>query len=70
MKHGNKYSVHIKSTAKEEVKVFIREIKRAEKLIDIPSFSSEKIDYISFTPPELVHKKGNIVVAKEEDEEE
>lgn len=67
IKYGNQYQVFIKSSDAKQVKVFLRETHRVEKLADIPSFSSEKIDYISFTPPELVHKKG---VFTNEDEEE
>lgn len=55
--HGNEYIAHIKSASEEVVRVFVRESRRSEKLKDIPSFSSDKVDYISFTPPELVHKK-------------
>lgn len=57
IKHGNVYKVLIKSNDKNQLKVFIKEIKVADGLKDIPSFTHEKIDYISFTPPELVHKK-------------
>ncbi|MGB6839023.1 MAG: tetratricopeptide repeat protein [Microgenomates group bacterium] len=63
---GNEYQVLIKSSEPQEVKVFIRETKRAKKFADIPSFSTEKIDYISFTLPELVHKKENTRVGEEE----
>ncbi|KKQ45307.1 MAG: hypothetical protein US62_C0017G0026 [Candidatus Woesebacteria bacterium GW2011_GWA1_37_8] len=54
---GYEYGVWVKSVDKAEVKVFIRELKRSSSSSDVPSFSTEKIDYISFTPPELVHKK-------------
>lgn len=67
LKHGNRYETFVKSSSKEGVKIFIREIKRVKKLADIPSFSSEKIDYISFTPPELVRKKEDIVTTDELD---
>lgn len=67
-KYGNQYQAFIKSTDAEEVKVFIKEIHRSEKLADIPSFSTEKIDYISFTPPELVHKKDSILKTAVEEE--
>ncbi len=69
-KHGNEYKLYIKSVDTKEVKVFIRETKRAKKLADIPSFTSEKIEYISFTPPELIHDKDDIVQTVETDEEE
>lgn len=60
IRHGNKYQTLIKSAGPNEVKVFIRETKRAKSLADIPSFSGEKINYISFTPPELVHEKQKL----------
>lgn len=64
---GNTYQVFIKSVNDTEVKVFIRETFRAKKITNTPSFTSEKIDYVSFTPPELVHKKE--YVPEEADEE-
>lgn len=56
IKLGNSYRVLVKSVESKEVRIFIREIGRGEKAIDMMSFPAEKIDYISFTPPELVHK--------------
>jgi len=49
IKLGNTFQVLIKSIENGEVKVFIRG--------NAPSFPPEKIDYVSFTPPELVHKE-------------
>ncbi len=60
IKAGNKYNVMVKSIEPGIIKVFIRETERVEKLSDSPSFPPEKIDYISFTPPELVHKKETL----------
>lgn len=57
IKNGNKYDVLVKSVEPGSVKVFIRETSRAPKHSDTPSFPPEKIDYVSFTPPELVHQK-------------
>jgi len=66
---GNEYIAFVKSSDKNDIKIFIREVKRADKLAKLPSFSSEKIDYISFTPPELVHRKEEMnVVNLEEDD--
>lgn len=67
IKYGNKYQVLIKSVELKKVKVFIRETKRSPKLSDTPSFSTEKINYISFIPPELVHKK-DFKIPQDEDE--
>lgn len=64
---GNDYQAFIKSADTKEVKVFIRETKRDKKLLDVPSFPTERIEYVSFTPPELVHKKE--AVAEEVEEE-
>ena len=69
IKAGNIYKVLIKSTEPDDVKIFIKEVKRAEALADIPSFSPERVDYISFTPPELVSKKEDLVLEPEEPEE-
>ena len=54
---GNVYKVVVKCCEAKDVKVFIKEILSAKKG---PSFTAEKIDYIAFTPPELVHKKDAI----------
>jgi tetratricopeptide (TPR) repeat protein len=51
---GYEYRMFLKSVDKNEIKVFIREIKRPAKLSDMPSFPAEKVNYISFTPPELI----------------
>lgn len=50
IKSGNKYQVFIKSAEPKDVTVFMKS--------DSPSFPTEKIDYVSFTPPELIHKDG------------
>jgi len=56
---GNCYQAIVKSIEPKEVTIFIRETKRAEDLADVASFSTEKIDYISFTPPQLVSSKDS-----------
>lgn len=65
---GNTYQVFIKSADVKEVKIIIRETRRDNKLLDVPSFPSEKIDYVSFTPPELVHKKEEVTIEEAEEE--
>lgn len=64
---GNVYHVFIKSISKNNVKVFIREVKRGKKLANHPSFPTEKIEYISFTPPELVHRQEDLEIIPEEE---
>lgn len=68
LKIGKKYRVNIKSIDAKEIKVFIREIFSSKEAENIPSFSSERIDYVSFTPPELVHKNTNVIVVEEEED--
>ncbi len=55
---GYEYQAFVKSSDSKGVRVLVREIKRPEKYTDVSTFSTEKMDYISFTPPELVHKKN------------
>lgn len=66
IKSGNKYQVLMKSVDPKEITVFIRELEKGPKAPDIPSFLTEKIDYVSFTPPELVHKDAPETLNPEE----
>ena len=70
IKHGNKYEAFIKSSNKDDVKVFLKEKERAAELSDVASFSGDKIDYVSFTPPELIHKRDSVSEEVESDSEE
>jgi len=70
IKAGNKYQVLMKSVDPKEVTVFIREVEKGSKAQDIPSFPTEKIDYVAFTPPELVHKDTPETLSPEEVSEE
>jgi tetratricopeptide (TPR) repeat protein len=65
---GYEYKACVKSADSKEVKIFIREVKRPGKFSDVPSFTSERIDYVSFTPPELVHRKEDIRESVQEEE--
>lgn len=57
IKDGNRYQTLIKCIdfKDKEVTVFIREIEKGPDSDGTPSFPPEKLDYVSFTPPELVH---------------
>lgn len=66
---GNEYQALIKSIDGTEVKIFIKEIKKSKKTKEIPSFTLEKIDYVSFTPPELVHNREDFLTPDEEDQQ-
>ncbi len=63
---GYQYVYAIKSIDKNGIKVFIRETLRPEKYSSKSSFSSEKIDYIPYTPPELTHEKVDVSTLEEE----
>jgi tetratricopeptide (TPR) repeat protein len=51
---GNQFQAIIKSAEPKEVKVIIRETLKGKKAKNIISFSSEKIDYVSFASPTLL----------------
>jgi len=70
IKLGNKYYALIKSIDEKEAKVFIREIEKGPKASAIASFSTEMLDYVSFTPPELIHKTEESSLEVEVDEPE
>jgi tetratricopeptide (TPR) repeat protein len=70
IKAGNKYQVLIKSIGPKEITVFIRELEKGKDAPDISSFPAEKIEYVSFTPPELVHKETPDMDSLEETPEE
>lgn len=53
LKRGNKYQVLIKSIDSKDTTVLIREL---ENKTGVASFHPEKLDYVSFTPPDLVHR--------------
>jgi len=56
IKDGYKYQVLIKSIDPKDVTVFMREVEKGKGDNKMVSFPTEKIEYVSFTPPELVHK--------------
>jgi len=58
IKRGNKYKAWIKGVEKQNLQIFIREIKRTPKSKNIPSFpSSSGGDYIPYFPPDSVHQE-------------
>ena len=75
LKAGNVFQAWVKSVelqnsdkTKPGLKIFIREVSRGAKYKDSPSFPpTEKLTYVSFTPPELVHQeKPNISTTGED----
>lgn len=63
---GYQYTGVIRSSDKNGVKILIRETVRPSNYSDIPSFPGEKINYVTFTPPELVHEDQNTEEIDEE----
>jgi tetratricopeptide (TPR) repeat protein len=75
LRAGNTYQAWIKSadsTSKPPTaKIFIREVSRARKYRNTPSFpATEKLSYAAFTPPELVHTEKPNISTPEEDYEQ
>jgi len=70
IKAGYKYLTLIKSVDQKEITVFIREIESSQSVGKTSSFSPEKIEYVSFTPPEYVHKDVPSTVTTEDIPEE
>lgn len=64
LKLGNKYQALVKSVKDHEVTIFVREIEKGDRSDQTPSFPPEKMDYVSFTPPELVHQKPPIATGE------
>lgn len=60
IKAGNEYQAFVKCANALEVRIFIREVRRAPSIAHIPSFSTEKFHYIAFTAPELVHNQKSV----------
>lgn len=65
---SNKYYVWIKSV--DGLKIFIKEVSRAAKYKNTPSFPmTEKLSYAAFVPPEWVHdERPNTSVTEEQEE--
>lgn len=56
LKLGKSYKILLKSVEDRDVKIFIREVDSSPKAKDVISFAADRIDYVAFAPPELVHK--------------
>src|SRR3989338_3507504 len=67
-KAGNEYEAFVRSVTSTQVRIFIRESKRGDNVQDIPSFpQTEKTNYVSFTPPDLVHDERPAMETLEEE---
>jgi len=56
IKGGNQYEAYVKGVTDEQIKVFLKEVKRAKRLVNVNSFPiDDRTLYVAFTPPDLVH---------------
>lgn len=56
VKMGNQYSALIKTVEPNEVTIFIREVKKGNKVKNVVSFPIEKLDYIPYVSPKLLKR--------------
>lgn len=67
---GYEYKSYVKAVTADSVKIFICEVKRAEKMTDIPSFpQTEKPNYVSFTSPDSIHEERPDVSTSDDQED-
>lgn len=53
---GNRYEAFVKSVSDDQLKVFLKETKRAKRFASVYSFPiDDKAIYVAFTPPDMVH---------------
>lgn len=71
MSGGNEYNTRIKHVGKNQLSVFIREVRRGEQFINIPSFvNSIQSSYIPFVDKRLLdNEKPDTTTLEEEDEQ-
>jgi hypothetical protein len=70
IKGGSVYQAWVRSVEPNNLKIFIKETKRAFRFKDTPPFpATEKLVYAAFTPPELVHSEKPDVSATEEQDQ-
>lgn len=53
---GNRYEAYVKGVTDDQLRVFLKETKRAKRFASVNSFPiDDKSLYVAFTPPEMVH---------------
>lgn len=70
MKYGNQYQTFVKSAQKNELTIFIREVKRSTRLKNQPSFSNAPLTYLSSVRDEVLEDKEKPSVSTLEELEE
>lgn len=70
IKEGSEYQAWVRSVEPNNLKIFIKETKRASRFKDTPPFpATEKLVYAAFTPPELVHTEKPDVSSTEDQDQ-
>lgn len=69
MRGGNVYEGFVKSVSKNSIIVFVREVTRAKKFKDTPSFQSSGADYLSYLRDDSLHEE-KVVAEVDADEDE
>jgi tetratricopeptide (TPR) repeat protein len=69
---GNKYEAYIRLVDKEKLQIFIREVKRSKRNLQIPSFPQKNLndEYQTFLPVEILPEKNSQLEEVEEIEED
>lgn len=70
MKHGNKYQAFVKSSDKNFLVIFIKEVVRTPRFKNQPSFSSTPLTYLTSVRDEVMDQEEKPQVATLEEEED
>ncbi|PIS08694.1 hypothetical protein COT75_05395 [Candidatus Beckwithbacteria bacterium CG10_big_fil_rev_8_21_14_0_10_34_10] len=57
IKNGNQYKAVVKSVSEKQLTIFIKEVSKSKKNLDIPSFATSKDQYLSYIPPEALDRE-------------
>lgn len=70
IKAGSEYQAWVRSVEPNNLKIFVKETRRATQFKDTPPFpATEKLVYAAFTPPELVHsEKPDVTPTEDQDQ--
>ncbi len=68
IEQGNEYLALVKSAKKNEVKIFLKEVKKSKNTQYIQSFPVEKVEYVAFTSSQTVYSQQIDSDALEEEE--
>lgn len=71
IKYGNKYEAHVKSIDRNTFSIFIKEVERAPRFKNQPSFSSTTPTYLTSVREDVIdEEKPNVATLEELEEEE